>query len=996
MNLSKLFYKKSNLFFIVLWSFCFSYSQNHNSTNFTSAKELPNNAVRALFVDSQHFLWIGTENGLVYKENSSFKSYFEEDGLAMNNCWAIAEDSSKKMWFGSYGGGLSIYNGESFKVLNESNGLVHNEITKLFSFKDKMYVGTSDGVSVVDIKTNEIVSSKGIENQLFRVSSFFEFNNHIYCTTYNSGIYKITVFKENIVLSKMSNHKFIYSAFKQNDSIFSSNKSFISKTKLSSFVSKSDTISMSKIGTSVVWDYCLGPENRKFAAAWGIYKNDGGIYEIENSQFNCKNTEFNIQSKEVISLAYNSKIQKLYVGTKDNGLYEVDLKETIHFSAINENRILSCAETQKTKAILYNNSLTIDKGDRSYTVKSSQFKKWEENYLRTTKIALPKHSNHFYELDYATKADDIKYYDVKVFNNLFWINTSIGIFVLNDNGEFYKYLPLHTEELNFTANGKLIETNPYHGVRVYKDLDKFEYTYYGVEQKTTPTMVVNSFRFEGKTYFLSIFSGLYAWQNNQFVSYVENNIWLEKKLKHVTKYGGNIAISNEFGDIFIINDTNNFEIIAKIPRSKIQGNSISFLNEFKGNLLIGTEKGLTIYKGDKFIFLNEEQGLKQPFFSSRVEGNELCIGSDNGYYRVKLLDAIKSDQIVDQIHLKNIKVNNQEVSTQDVVNGGLIILPYNKNNFNLRFSTNAISYPNKLVYQYRLNKDSDWSEMSKYSEIYLPYLSTGKHNVEVKVADLSTGLTYSQVLLKIQITPPFWKSLWFILLIIIVVFLLLLAFYKRRIERLKKFEAEKSIIKKRVEEVKMEALLAQMNPHFIFNAMNSIQKYIIDSDIDNALLYLGGFSKLIRKNLEYCTRPYILLIEEVEYLNSYIFVENKRFDNRVSVELNVDKSIDVYSIEIPSMIVQPFIENVFVHAFPPSIKDPKLTIDFTMKTPENLICSIKDNGVGISKEPKKMHKSKGLLLVKERLKLLGYNLEKTLVISSGKNEGTTVVISLKV
>ena len=138
-------------------------AQHLPSKNYTSAKELPNNSVRSLFVDSQNFLWIGTENGVIHKENKKFTHYFEEDGLAMNNCWAIAEDPSKKMWFGSYGGGLSIYDGQRFTVLSKKNGLVHNEITKLLHFNNKMYVGTSDGVSVVDIDNFQIYSSKIVE-----------------------------------------------------------------------------------------------------------------------------------------------------------------------------------------------------------------------------------------------------------------------------------------------------------------------------------------------------------------------------------------------------------------------------------------------------------------------------------------------------------------------------------------------------------------------------------------------------------------------------------------------------------------------------------------------------------------------------------------------------------------------------------------------------------------------------------------------------------------
>lgn len=976
--------------------YCFSNSQNYNSKNFTSAKELPNNSIRALFLDSQHFLWIGTENGLVYKENESFTSYFEEDGLAMNNCWAIAEDSNQKMWFGSYGGGLSILIKGKFKVLSETDGLVNNEITKLFTDTNKMYVGTSDGISVIDINTYKITSLKPVNNQLFRVSSFFEFEQQIYCTTYNSGVYKITVESQKIVLTKINSHQYTYAAFKNKDSIYSSNKGFISKTKLSSFVAKSDTIPMGKMGFSVIWDYCLGLQNNLYTAAWGIYKNDGGIYEIVNNEFVNRNSNFNITSKEILSLAFDSKFNKLFVGSKDKGLYEVDLSRVIKFVPSENRNILGFASAANSKATLFNNGLVINKDKKNYNVQSKDFKKWQANYVRNTKIALPKHNDNFYELDYNTKSEDVKFYDVKTFHNLFWVNTTIGIFALKDNGELYRYLPLHTEEFNFTASGNLIETNPYEGVRVYQDLENFDYTYFGTEHKSTPTMLANSLNKDSKTYFLSIFSGLYVWENSQFVSYVDNAIWLEKKLKHITKLGDHIAISNEFGDVFIINDVYNFEIIKKIPRSRIQGNSISFLDEFKGYLLIGTEKGLTIYKNDLFAFLNEEQGIKQPFLSSKVENSTLYIGSENGYNTVNLDAVINSEQLVHKINIKSIKINNQNESIQQLVLNNNLILPYNKNTITIRFSTNAHPYAHKLRYQYRLNSIADWSEITTTPEIYLPYLPNDKYEVEVKVTDLSTGLNFNQIVLKMNILPPYWKSWWFILISIFGTLLVFLAFYKHRIDQLKKFEAEKGVIKKRVEEVKMEALLAQMNPHFIFNAMNSIQKYIIESDIDNAVLYLGEFSKLIRKNLDHCTRPYIFLVEEIEYLESYILVENKRFNDRVSVEINIEKSIDTYIVEIPSMIIQPFIENVFVHAFPPSIKNPELTIDFKMLTHENLICTIKDNGVGILDKPKKLHKSKGLLLVKERLKLLGYNIKETLIISSLKNVGTTVIISLKV
>ncbi len=99
------FYKIIKLFlFFFLW-FNWAVSQNYPVKNYTSANDLPNNAVRSLLIDSNHALWIGTENGVVKKENDDFKYFFEEDGLALNSCWAIAEDKNKNLWFGSYGEG---------------------------------------------------------------------------------------------------------------------------------------------------------------------------------------------------------------------------------------------------------------------------------------------------------------------------------------------------------------------------------------------------------------------------------------------------------------------------------------------------------------------------------------------------------------------------------------------------------------------------------------------------------------------------------------------------------------------------------------------------------------------------------------------------------------------------------------------------------------------------------------------------------------------------
>ncbi|GAB2771429.1 histidine kinase [Actinomadura fibrosa] len=977
------------------------FSQNFPGRNYTAANELPNNSVRSLLVDSNNILWIGTENGVVRKENDVFKYFFEEDGLALNSCWAIAEDENKNLWFGSYGEGVSIYDGYRFQVISEEDGLVHNEITKLFSHGNRMYVGTSNGVSIIDINTLRVESMDVPPvDGLFRVQGFFQYGKNIYVVAYNygkSGVYKIARQNDRTRLVKVSHKKFIYSVFIDNDSIYSSSKGYVTKTKLSEYVSKEDSLSSERFGNTIIWDYVKTRDRKIFAAAWGIYESTGGIFEIANDQLISRASDFNVPSNEVIALAYDQKFEKLYVGTKDAGLFEINLNSRIKFQRIPDTNVIGFAEAERTSAVLLEDAIIIRKGDREKEITQAQLKQWEVNFLRSTKLPLPKHEDSFYELEYATKAKDIRFYDIKVSQNVYWVNSNIGLFAIKESGELERYLPLHSEEINFTATGDLIETHPYGGVRLYNDLENFKYTHFVQEDPQTPTMVVNSVRKDDKTYFLSVFSGLYVWENNRFKSYLETGTWKEKKLRHITTLGNNLAISSEFGDVFILNDEGSFEVLKKIPRANIQGNSISFLKEYKGSLIIGTEKGLTVVKDNRAIFLNEEQGLQQPLLAARVERNILLIGSNNGYYTIDLDEVGAAKPLVDHINLKGIFVNNNKLPLEAVGKKEKIELPYNENTVLLRFSTNAHPFPHKLSYQYRLNGNDEWSPASPKPEIFLPFLPADNYDVDVKVLDKSTGLSHTSSLLKLSILPPFWKTWWFILLAVSLLVMASYSFYRFQITQTRNFEEQKGLIQKRFEETKMEALLAQMNPHFIFNAMNSIQHYIMDSDIDNATSFLDDFARLIRLNLDHCTKPTILLVEEIEYLQSYIRIENTRFNNAINVNFEIDDSIDQYDIEIPTMIIQTFVENVFVHAFPPEISEPTLKVAFKLVAEDVLQCRIEDNGVGYSERPKNnLHKSKGVILVKERLALLGYNVEEAIQIISAKNKGTSVIITLAV
>ncbi len=208
---------------------------------------------------------------------------------------------------------------------------------------------------------------------------------------------------------------------------------------------------------------------------------------------------------------------------------------------------------------------------------------------------------------------------------------------------------------------------------------------------------------------------------------------------------------------------------------------------------------------------------------------------------------------------------------------------------------------------------------------------------------------------------------------------------KRDVEELnkqaevEKLENIKMKYDKELAELKVSALRSQMNPHFIFNSLNSIKRYIIDSEKEHAVFYLNKFSKLIRKILASTMEKESSLAEELETMKLYVNIENIRFNNTINFELNVDDTLNLSSIKLPSLITQPFIENAIWHGL--SLKENNRTLMLNVqKINENqLKIDIIDNGIGRDKsaeiKKKKLLKrtSIGIKLSEERLKHFSEN-----------------------
>lgn len=189
-----------------------------------------------------------------------------------------------------------------------------------------------------------------------------------------------------------------------------------------------------------------------------------------------------------------------------------------------------------------------------------------------------------------------------------------------------------------------------------------------------------------------------------------------------------------------------------------------------------------------------------------------------------------------------------------------------------------------------------------------------------------------------------------------------------------KIENIKIRYEKELAELKVSALRSQMNPHFIFNSLNSIKRYIIDSEQENAVYYLNKFSKLIRKILSSSMASTIPLSEELEIAELYVNIENIRFNNTIDFTVEIDDKINIETLKVPSLILQPFLENAIWHGLANSKIDKQLKLEVMYKDSTHLKISIRDNGIGRERsaeiKSRKIHKrqSVGITLTEDRLR----------------------------
>ncbi|RAJ04286.1 two component regulator with propeller domain [Chitinophaga skermanii] len=306
--------------------------------------------------------------------------------------------------------------------------------------------------------------------------------------------------------------------------------------------------------------------------------------------------------------------------------------------------------------------------------------------------------------------------------------------------------------------------------------------------------------------------------------------------------------------------------------------------------------------------------------------------------------------------------------------GTPVVLSPKENFINIEFK--SLQYHNERVkYYYRLDGiNENWVNAEGLLVARYTNLPPGDYTFHVR--SVNTGGTFSShtTSLQIIIQPNFWQTWWFKLLGIVLLGCLIYGYFRIRLSIVKKRERERSSFQHQIAQLEMKALRAQMNPHFIFNALNSIQTFMMKNETEQALAYLSRFARLIRSVLDHSQRNTIVLSREVSMLENYLALEKLRLADQFSYRIEVDTSLDQDFTEIPAMVIQPFVENAIWHGLQHKKNGGWLHISF-YKVEQKIRCVIEDNGIGrkaataLKQMNGQVHLSKGLQITSDRLSL---------------------------
>jgi|GEM_PF-1052569 len=342
------------------------------------------------------------------------------------------------------------------------------------------------------------------------------------------------------------------------------------------------------------------------------------------------------------------------------------------------------------------------------------------------------------------------------------------------------------------------------------------------------------------------------------------------------------------------------------------------------------------------------------------------------------------------------------IDGSEVEPGQIVKMNSGDNSVSISYNSITFKYPSNIRYGYKILGLSDEWMYTSGPKLYISDLESGKYEIVLQTFGVGQ-IASNELRLPLEVRKPIWNTWWFIALMLgLLAFLLYGVFVTiLRIAR------KNDINEKKLIQLERSALQAQMNPHFIFNALNSIQSYIAGNENDKATRFLAKFSRLVRMMLNHSMSGRITLRDEIESLTIYLELEQMRFKNKFEFQITVDEEINRDIVGIPPLLIQPYLENAIIHGLSQTRSQGRINLYYMLQD-DYIMVTVTDNGIGIEASMNQkskhasLHKSVGMTITQKRLELLdNANTDKKVKIEEIKDRngqvlGTKVEVMIKI
>ena len=935
-----------------------TFGQNPYYYSIDKTNGLPSNSVYDIFQDSKGFMWFATGKGLCRYDGSVFKTYTSDTQTSKSGS-CINEDSFGRIWYCNFDGYLYYVEDGKLKNLPQKESIGY---IKYGIIKDKLFLIQTKSIAVYDLKTLQLVYNYQLKDENIRAT--YTSNSKFYCV--GDDIYEIDFPKtiktlpltedfektlEVPIVQELNNAFFVVSKFSNYYYTYKENQ--LTKKK---FNSSFDFIQNLAIIDNSPW-LCT----------------PNGIIKYENEKATTYFSDYNV------SYIFKDKQQNYWISTVNSGLLFIQdfknnfiplfPKPTI-FSSYGDQLLIGTENDLIFGLQLNDLSVnTIYKNNSNHPINQIIGNKKDKNiYFTSSKFKILNKNNS------VSKEESIAIKDIKKIDDTYYSFAASGIcglFKISD--KISKWDAVYAKKNNtygsfneiglIKSNGKSTAFNPTNNCIYYA-------TNMGL--KYVSLNEINEIKFQNKTLYIT---NLQSYKNVVYALSTSEELYKIDSKNSVTK----VSIFEK-------------HLKERFTKFKIQENSI----------FIFTTNGIIEYN----LIKNNYRKILP--LTSDLEVTDVAIVKDKIYFatskgiivknKFKNKEFAKPELIINEIKVNGILQKKNNLSE----------LEYNQNDITVNFSVLSFIPNEKKSVLYKIN-DGNWNRLDADNKnLILSSLSPGNYKLFLKI-DANYETKIKQIDFKIN--KPFWLNTFFLIYMSLIIIALLYTFYKYQIQKIEKKNQlllDKVNLEKNLNQSKLKAIKSQMNPHFFYNALNTIQSYILSNDKKQAVSYLSKFSTLTRTILEMSEKENITLSEEIKTLGLYLDIEKARFDEDFSYEINIAYGIDIENIKIPSMLLQPYVENAVKHGLLHKKGEKKLTIDFE-RIFDSLKITIDDNGIGRQKSAElnaiknKDHLSFATEAMQNRIALLNQYKQKNIAINFddkfNKNDqslGTKVIIEIPI